>query len=889
MLFNLQRTLLFIIFTLLMACQSSSSSDDAAADCDNDADAGCQLPLLLHVPSPEWQDQIIYFLMIDRFADGDPANNDQGAAEYDPSKESHYSGGDLKGVINRLDYIEGLGATALWTTPHIANQWWDPLVNYSGYHGYWARDFMSVDEHSGNLDDYQNLSSSLHHKGMYLIQDVVVNHTGNFFTYQGDYEVSDVTKNFMINRQSLPGSAPSQYPFNLNDVHNPQHREAGIFNWTPNIQDFSKQNQEKTFQTADLDDINTQNPVVRKALKESFGFWIKEAGVDAVRIDTAKYVEKEFYEDFLHADDGLKAIAKQTGRDSFFSFGEIYQTSAPLQDNGEKVLEQYTSSDKFQRLDAPLGFPLYKEISRVFAGGAPTTYMSYRLEAQMRSFKNPYLVTNFIDNHDVERFLASGNIAGFKQAYALMMTVPGIPTIYQGDEQAFVSSRRAMFAGGYLSEQDQFNQQAPMYLFIKNLAAIRKAHKVFSRGTIEIVKDNSAGAGVLVYKREYQGQVAYVIFNTAKQTVLLNSLQTEFGAKNVARLLASENLPDGLSFADDGSLTAVLAPQSFAIFIGKSSPTTLASIDKRQQPLISIDNIQQEYVDLSGAKISGKLIAIEPDLPAELIRVIDGKIADAKKFTTDELGNWNIDLAVADLGEHKHSVEIYWPQKNSASPVYFYTTRSANVTQSATVQDPLGDDKGPSGNYIKPLDASVGCQMDIAQAEVRTGGAVLELSIEMCELTHLWAPPNEFDHVSFTIFFDLAKDKGMKELPMIGGVFPNQQKWDLAHMVFGWANYLYWPQNSSANQEGDKLGIAPKIEVDKANKRIRFIYDGNDFGVDNWHDVSVYITTWDKSGEGNYRELSETPNVWTFGGAQQGQPKILDDVFIQLNNQPVSN
>jgi hypothetical protein len=90
----------------------------------------------LHVPSPDWRDQIIYFVMTDRFSNGDPGNDNQGAGEFDPANGAKYSGGDLKGVLDRLDYIQGLGATAIWITPPVANQWWDPLVNYGGYHGY---------------------------------------------------------------------------------------------------------------------------------------------------------------------------------------------------------------------------------------------------------------------------------------------------------------------------------------------------------------------------------------------------------------------------------------------------------------------------------------------------------------------------------------------------------------------------------------------------------------------------------------------------------------------------------------------------------------------------------------------------------------------------------
>ena len=115
-----------------------------------------------HVASPDWRDQIIYFLMIDRFNDGDASNNNQGAGEYDPSSEKKFSGGDLVGVQQKLDYIAGLGATAVWTTPPVANQWWDPAQNYGGYHGYWARDLQKVDEHFGDLASYQALATGLH-------------------------------------------------------------------------------------------------------------------------------------------------------------------------------------------------------------------------------------------------------------------------------------------------------------------------------------------------------------------------------------------------------------------------------------------------------------------------------------------------------------------------------------------------------------------------------------------------------------------------------------------------------------------------------------------------------------------------------------------------------
>ncbi len=175
--------------------------------------ASCaQLPMFaakpsaeLHVPSPVWGDQIIYFVMTDRVEDGDPTNNDQGAGEYDPSDHRRYSGGDLKGIEQRLDDIQGMGATAVWLTPPVANQWYDDYVDYGGYHGYWARDFKSVDEHYGTLEDYQSLSKSLHGRGMYLVQDIVLNHTANYSVYEKNkFNVNDVCENFRLNDQTPP-------------------------------------------------------------------------------------------------------------------------------------------------------------------------------------------------------------------------------------------------------------------------------------------------------------------------------------------------------------------------------------------------------------------------------------------------------------------------------------------------------------------------------------------------------------------------------------------------------------------------------------------------------------------------------------------------------------
>lgn len=202
----------------------------------------------LHVKSPNWEDQVIYFVLTDRFNDGDPTNNSQGMGEYNPYDLDYYSGGDIQGIIDQVDYIKNLGATAVWISPPVANQWLNPLINVTGYHGYWARNFKTVDEHFGTLNTYKNLSNTLHNNGMYLIQDIVPNHTGNFFTYGNGYNPDDLEENFQLIDNSIPSMAPTQYPFNMNDYTNPEHREANIYHWTPEITDYTDPIQEKYYQ-----------------------------------------------------------------------------------------------------------------------------------------------------------------------------------------------------------------------------------------------------------------------------------------------------------------------------------------------------------------------------------------------------------------------------------------------------------------------------------------------------------------------------------------------------------------------------------------------------------------------------------------------------------------
>jgi len=292
-----------------------------------------------------WADKVLYMIMIDRFNDGDPSNNNQANVEYDPRDGAKYSGGDLKGITDKITYIRGMGIDGIWITPPVANQWWDPWVNYGGYHGYWARDFKKVDEHFGTLADYKALADALHNNGMKLIQDIVVNHVGNYFRFRNG--------KFELNTGSIPTSAPTQYPFNLNNYNDPAQKEKAIYHWTPDITNYSDPNQKLNYQMSGLDDLNTENPEVVEALIDAYSYWIKEVGVDGFRVDTAMYVPKEFFDKFFKGEKGIFSLRKD-----FIAFGETWLSGKPLEYTSDMEIASYFDHGFNSMLD----FTLMEEI-----------------------------------------------------------------------------------------------------------------------------------------------------------------------------------------------------------------------------------------------------------------------------------------------------------------------------------------------------------------------------------------------------------------------------------------------------------------------------------------------------------------------------------------------
>lgn len=850
--------------------------------------ASAQTPRL-HVPSPDWRDQVLYFLMVDRFDDGDPRNNHQGAGEFRPGSEAHFNGGDLRGVARRLDYIQGLGATAVWITPPVANQWLNPSGNYTGYHGYWAEHFKKVDPHWGRLADYRALSRALHARGMYLVQDIVLNHTGDFFYYGPQASPQDPAQDYHPHVATPPVRAPSQPPFHLNDPRRAADRRAGIYHWTPDVTDFGDRHQELFHQMSGLDDLNTENPVVRRALRDSYGYWIREVGVDAFRLDTALFVPQDFLQDFLHAKDpqapGIAQVARQTGRKDFFVFGEGFAMDAPYQESSARKIESYVRGPEGQPiLGGMLNFPLYGSLGDVLARGQPTAELAYRIQSLMRVHAQPHLMTSFVDNHDVDRFLVGGSVAGLQQALAAIFTLPGIPAVYYGTEQGFTAQRGAMFAAGHASGgRDRFDTASPLYKTVASLAALRKAHRVFSRGVPTVLASSATGPGPIAWRMDHGSDQALVVLNSAERPMLLDGLATGCAEGVIlrARWSADGALRDHV-VAAGGVVHLSLPARAAWVFQCDAAGPTPRPTAERPMPAaaLTLDSIPAVVSsEANEFEVRGSASPLE-----RLQLVVDGDLQAAISMQADAQGRWQARLNISDMVDSAlaHRAVVWNPlEAQRATRVSEASTFRVQRSWTTVVdhEDPQGDDTGPQGTYTYPTDPTWGAnrQMDLRRVKVSTAGGALRMDLSLQGLTTVWNPKNGFDHVAFTIFIELpGQEAGSTVMPLQGGTLPEGMRWHRRLRVGGWTNALFGPEGASALHEGTPLAQGAQILTDPTSRTVSLILKASALGsMPSLSGARVYVTTWDY--DAGYRALDRDAGRHTLGGRRSPQDQLVMD------------
>ncbi|MFI9149238.1 pullulanase-type alpha-1,6-glucosidase [Streptomyces sp. NPDC053367] len=504
-----------------------------------------------------------YFVLPDRFANGDTSNDRGGltgtrlTTGYDPTDKGFYQGGDLKGLTRRLDYIKGLGTTAIWMAPIFKNQ---PVqgtgANASaGYHGYWITDFTQVDPHFGTNQDLENLIDKAHAKGMKVFFDVITNHTADVVDYEeksygylskgafpyltkdgrpfDDADYAAGGQRFpRVDRDSFPYTpkvtSKNKVPSWLNDPRMYHNRGDSTFaGESSTYGDFSG-----------LDDLWTERPEVVKGMEHIYQRWVRDFDIDGFRIDTVKHVNLEFWTQWATA---LDAYAAKRGRDDFFMFGEVYSADTA-------VTSPYVTQG---RLDATLDFP-FQEAARQYAsqGGSAKKLASvfgddYRYTTDKA---NAYEQVSFLGNHDMGRigtFLKQDNpnasdaelLKKDRLANELMFLSRGNPVVYYGDEQGFTGAggdkdaRQPMFASrtaDYLDDDQlgtdrthasaAYDTNAPLYRQIRALAELRKANPALADG-VQTERHATDGPGVYAFSRtDAKSGVEYVVaFNNAAE------------------------------------------------------------------------------------------------------------------------------------------------------------------------------------------------------------------------------------------------------------------------------------------------------------------------------------------------------------------------------------
>ena len=432
---------------------------------------------------------LIYFVMPDRYKDGDKKNNDNGG--FNTSLTAFYHGGDLKGLTGTcepgddgLARIKSLGFTAVWLTPVVTQQ--EAIGAGSGYHGYWGVDFLKVDPHLGTNADMLEFSKCAKKLGLKIILDVVTNHTGDVIKYLG-------------NEAYLPAESKKlKNPAWLNDLNN-YHNVGdmgscwGVGNCTK-LGDFYG-----------LDDLATEKPVVYKGWADVYGKWISQYGISGFRVDTARHVDDKFFKNWSPL---IQATAKKSNINDFTIFGEVFDYST-------FNLMTYVRQNKIQTI---LDFPFQAKATEYASGYSNAAALTALFEnddyytSAQSSASN--LVT-FLGNHDVGRVgytIASKRLQPAGQllprtnlANALMYFSRGIPVVYYGDEVGMTGSnsgkdqfaRQDMFAtdielwknetrvgGSPIGNGDAFTatSQSPVAQYLIKLAQIRKENPALANG-----------------------------------------------------------------------------------------------------------------------------------------------------------------------------------------------------------------------------------------------------------------------------------------------------------------------------------------------------------------------------------------------------------------------
>jgi glycosidase len=451
---------------------------------------------------------VVYLIMPDRFANGDPSNDEpaDSPGSHDRAKARAYHGGDLRGIREHLDYLKDLGVTTLWLTPIVKNG------ATEDYHGYGAVDLYAVEPHLGSLREYQDLVAAAHQRQLKIVFDIVPNHVGSKHPWAGKPPLPDWFHGTVQSHMNSSASVSATFygePENqghdlfeaLVDPHAPPRLWRDLTEgWFVDL----------------LPDMNTENPAVAQYLVQNAIWWTESSGLDAFRVDTFPYVSRQFWARW-HA--GLRRIYPQ-----LTTIGEAFHPDASVTSFFAGGQRRYDGIDT--GVSTLFDYPMYFVLRDVLLNGAPVGHITDVLRHDSL-YTSPEELVTFFGNHDVARFASAkgSSAAKLKLAFALTLTLRGIPELYYGDEIGMPGGgdpdNRRDFPGGWREdtkrafvEAGRTPEQQAIFAYVQALLRLRREHTALSSGRLWHLFSDEAS---YVFMRETEEERVMVIFQNLPQ------------------------------------------------------------------------------------------------------------------------------------------------------------------------------------------------------------------------------------------------------------------------------------------------------------------------------------------------------------------------------------
>ncbi|OGU68648.1 MAG: hypothetical protein A2499_11670 [Stygiobacter sp. RIFOXYC12_FULL_38_8] len=456
------------------------------------------------------QTDVIYLIMPDRFANGD-VTNDSVAGYSDNMQKIHgqgRAGGDLQGVINKLDYLKNLGITTTWLTPVIENN------TFRSYHGYAATDFYKVDPRLGTNALYKKYVQESHIRGMKVVLDHVANHLSDDHPWFKNLPTED-----WLNGTLEKHLNANHHKMVFSDIHADsatiKHVEQGWF-------------------VRSMPDINQRNPFVQNYITQNTIWWMEFAGIDGIREDTYPYSDQKYMARWA------KAVKDEFPTTNIV--GEVWTGDSDL-------LSTYQQNNHFRKINSNLpavtDFAL-RDVLIGLAEGRSGTYQVYNVIAKDYLYADPTQLVTFADNHDVPRvaYFAKSNLKKEKLVYDILLTTRGIPQLFYGSEIGLVGTNddgtlRMPFPGGFPNDKrDAFTEagrdknENELFNHIKELLFLRKTHPALATGTLTQFPPAN---DVYVYFRTLGSEKIMVVINNSKskQEANFTSMSNMVSPKNI--------------------------------------------------------------------------------------------------------------------------------------------------------------------------------------------------------------------------------------------------------------------------------------------------------------------------------------------------------------------